>query len=233
MATANYSQAFFEYLEEWENHLKEISLQEAAPIPAHTVVISSDMIKGFCTIGPLASDRIASIIPRIVSLFEKCWRHGISNIVLIQDEHEQDAVEFGAYPAHCVRGSEEAQAVDEFKDLPFYDKMIIIRKNSIAAELNTALKAWMDAHPDIDTYIIVGDCTDICIYQLAMYLRMNANANQQMRRVIVPADYVETYDRSPAIARIEGGFPHPGDLLHDIFLYHMALNGIEIVRRIG
>jgi nicotinamidase-related amidase len=233
MATANYRQAFFEYLEEWENHLKEISLEEAAPNPAHTVVISSDMIKGFCTIGPLASSRITSVIPHIVSLFERCWAYGIQNIVLIQDEHEPDAVEFNAYPAHCVRGSEEAQAVDEIKDLPFYDKLIIIRKNSIAAEVNTALKAWMDAHPDIETFIIVGDCTDICVYQLAMYLRMNANANQQIRRVIVPADYVETYDREPAIARIEGGFPHPGDLLHDIFLYHMALNGIEIVRRIN
>jgi hypothetical protein len=26
-----------------------------------------------------------------------------------------------------------------------------------------------------------------------------------------------------------GSLPHPGDLLHLVFLYHMALNGVEIV----
>jgi nicotinamidase-related amidase len=226
-------QAFFEYLEEWENHLKVVPLVQAAPDPTRTVIFSSDMVKGFCSIGPLASTRIASIIPHVVSLFENCWDYGIHNIVLVQDEHEKDAIEFGAYPVHCVRGSEEAQAIDEFKNLPFYDQMSIIHKNSISAALNTALKDWIDTHPDIDTFIIVGDCTDICIYQLAMYLRMDANANQQQRSVIVPADCVETFDRPATIAQIEGGFPHPGDLLHNLFLYHMALNSIEIVRRIG
>jgi hypothetical protein len=24
--------------------------------------------------------------------------------------------------------------------------------------------------------------------------------------------------------------PHPGDLMHAFFLYHMALNGVEVVR---
>ena len=233
MSHTKNSQAFFEFLKEWENDLKVMPLVQAAPHPTHTVVISSDMIKGFCSIGPLASSRIASIIPHVVTLFENCWDYGVHNIVLVQDEHEKDAVEFGAYPVHCVRGSEEAQAIDEFTSLPFYDQIIIIRKNSISAALNTALKDWIDAHPDIDTFIIVGDCTDICIYQLAMYLQMDANAYQKQRKVIVPADCVETYDRPAAIAQVEGGFPHPGDVLHGVFLYHMALNGIEIVRRIG
>jgi hypothetical protein len=34
------------------------------------------------------------------------------------------------------------------------------------------------------------------------------------------------------VARRLGGLPHAGDLLHLIFLYHMALNGIEIVREV-
>ncbi|NTV36699.1 MAG: cysteine hydrolase, partial [Anaerolineaceae bacterium] len=31
---------------------------------------------------------------------------------------------------------------------------------------------------------------------------------------------------------VQGGFPHPGDLLHATFLYHMALNGIEVVKEV-
>ena len=27
-----------------------------------------------------------------------------------------------------------------------------------------------------------------------------------------------------------GAFPHPGDFFHQVFLYHMALNGIQVVR---
>ncbi|MDZ4158749.1 MAG: cysteine hydrolase, partial [Anaerolineaceae bacterium] len=69
--------------------------------------------------------------------------------------------------------------------------------------------------------------------QLAMHLRLDANARQVERRVIVPVNCVETYDRPLETARAEGGLPHPGDLLHSIFLYHLVLNGIEVVRQIG
>jgi hypothetical protein len=29
---------------------------------------------------------------------------------------------------------------------------------------------------------------------------------------------------------VRGDRPHPGDLFHQTFLYHMALNGIQVVR---
>jgi hypothetical protein len=34
------------------------------------------------------------------------------------------------------------------------------------------------------------------------------------------------------VARSLGILPHAGDLLHLIFLYHMALNGIEVVAHV-
>jgi hypothetical protein len=48
-------------------------------------------------------------------------------------------------------------------------------------------------------------------------------------RVVVPADCVDTYDLPVAVAQSLGALPHAADLLHLIFLYHMALNGIEVV----
>ena len=81
---------------------------------------------------------------------------------------------------------------------------------------------------------MVGDCTDLCTYNLAMYLRMRANAyNITGVEVIVPANAVDTYDLPPELARAIGAFAHPGDFFHQVFLYHMALNGIQIVSELS
>jgi nicotinamidase-related amidase len=95
--------------------------------------------------------------------------------------------------------------------------------------LNTGLNEWLAAHPGVDTFIVVGDCTDLCTYQLAMHLRLDANARQLQRRVIVPVDCVDTYDRPVAAAQQQGGFAHDAELLHAVFLYSMALNGVEVL----
>ncbi len=226
------SQPFLDDLDDWLQQLKTISMAEAAPQPPNTTVISVDIIKGFCTVGPLSGPRVAGIVDGIAALFQRAWAHGIRHIILSQDTHDPDAVEFGAWPPHCVRGSEEAETVEEFKRLPFFDQIVVFEKNSISSAEKTGLNAWIADHPEIDTYILVGDCTDLCVYQLAMQLRLEANAYQLQRRVIVPEECVQTYDRSLDAARREGGFAHPGDLMHAVFLYHMALNGIEVVRAV-
>jgi hypothetical protein len=64
---------------------------------------------------------------------------------------------------------------------------------------------------------------------MAMHLRLDADARQLKRRVIIPADCVQTYDFPTAAAIQAGAKPHPGDILHEFFLYHLALNGVEVV----
>jgi len=226
------SQDFLAYLEQWEANLPETTLSAAVVQPEHTAILSVDIINGFCYEGPLASPRVAGIVEPTAQLFKAAWKYGIHNIVLIQDTHEPDAVEFGAWPAHAVRGTSEAETVDVFKALSFFDQIIKLEKNSISSELNTGLVEWLAAHPELDTFIAVGDCTDLCTYQLAMQLRLEANSTQLMRRVIVPADCVDTYDLPMKTAQMIGAMPHPGDLLHAIFLYHMALNGVEVVAKV-
>ncbi len=65
-----------------------------------------------------------------------------------------------------------------------------------------------------------------------MELKVRANALDLPRRVIVPANAVNTYDLPVAAAEKIGALPHDGDLLHALFLYQMALNQIEVVREI-
>lgn len=226
------SMAFLEYIEVFPSKLMDMKLSDAVRDPDKTAIFSVDVINGFCHEGPLASPRVKGIIQPIVNLFRMSWNNGVKNIVLMQDTHEPDAVEFGQYPPHCIRGTSESEAVPEFKELPFYNAMTVIEKNSIDASLNTGLIDWIESHPQVDTYIVVGDCTDLCIYQIAMYLRLDANARQLQRRVIVPANTVDTYDMPVETARQVGAMPHDAEILHALFLYHMELNGVEVVCQI-
>ncbi len=223
---------FLDYLSGWAAGLPGLSLNEAIPVPDRTAIVSVDVINGFCYEGPLSSPRVANIVYPIATLFQKAWDKGVTDIVLVQDTHEPDAVEFAQWPAHCVRGTSEAETVAAFKELPFFDQVVTLPKNSINASLNTGLREWQSDHPDIETYIITGDCTDLCTYQLAMHLRLQANAKQVERQVILPANCSDTYDLPVETARSLGAFPHPANLMHLVFLYHMALNGVKVVRGI-
>jgi nicotinamidase-related amidase len=224
---------FLAYLENWQAQMEPVLLAKVINDPDKVAILSVDVTNGFCYEGPLASPRVASIVEPIASLFTSAWAQGVRQIILCQDAHEPDAVEFSAWPPHCVSGTHEAQTVDSFKALPFYNQLIVLPKNSISSTTNTGLEVWMLSHPEIDTFIVVGDCTDLCTYQLAMQLRVDANARQMTRRVIVPANCSDTYDYSIEAAGGQGGLPHPAELMHAIFLYHMALNGIEVVQALS
>lgn len=229
---AENSQPFLDYVEAWLNHLPNISAAELIVNPQKVALISVDMIKGFCSMGPLSSPRVADIITPIVNLMQTAQNAGVRNFVLTQDSHEKDAVEFNSFAPHCIRGTEEAETIEAFKNLPFYEEMIVVEKNSLASGLNTGFNHWLELHPEVDTFILVGNCTDLCIYEAAMQLRLDANAHQLKRRVILPENCIATYDLNLDTAQSLNIFPHPGDLMHAVFLYHMALNGIEIVQAI-
>jgi nicotinamidase-related amidase len=226
------SQPFLDYLSGFQSGLPSLPLNTLVDDPQHIAIICVDVTNGFCHEGQLASPRVKGIIAPIVSLFEKAWSAGVRHILLPQDTHEPQAVEFGQFPPHCVRGTAEAETVPEIKALPYYEHMVVMEKNSIHSGMNTHLNAWIAAHPEVDTFIVVGDCTDLCTYQLAMHLRLEANARQLQRRVVVPADCVDTYDMPVDLAQKIGALPHDADLLHAVFLYHMALNGVDVVSRI-
>ncbi len=223
------SEPFVQYILDWEASLPSQPLAAVVEDAARTVVISVDMINGFCHVGPLSSPRIKDIINPIVTLFNDAYALGIRQFVLTQDTHDPDAVEFGSYPPHCVRGTEESDSVPEFKALPFYDEMAVFEKNSTNSFINTGLEDFLSARPELDTFIVVGDCTDLCTYQLAMHLRLRANAQNLQQRVILPVDCVDTYDLPVDTAKEIGAVPHDGDLLHHIFLYSMMLNGVDVV----
>lgn len=191
------------------------------------------MVVGFCSQGNLASPRVAGLIPNVVDLFCRAHAHGIRHFVLVQDTHSQDAPEFRSFPPHCIRGTEESQTIPELQALPFSSEFTVIEKNSLHPSIGTGLERWLEHHPELRDLIVIGDCTDLCTYSLAMHLRLRANAyGLKEQRVVVPANAVDTYDMPIDTAREVGALAHPGDLFHHLFLYHMALNGVQVVRAI-
>ncbi len=218
------------FITNWLETLADERLDEIVRDPAIGAVFCTDMTIGFCDQGPLASERVDNLSEMIAQLFQRCWDYGIRDFVLPHDTHTPDNPEFRSWPPHCVRGTIEAQIIPELARLPFAEHFTIIEKNSLNPAIETGFDAWLDEHPEIQLAIVAGNCTDLCVYQLAMHLRMRANAKGLTGYdVVVPMNVVDTFD-IPLEAAKEGGFPHPGDYFHNVFLYHMAMNGIRIVK---
>jgi nicotinamidase-related amidase len=229
------SRPFIQWMLDWKTGLKPASLQSLMQNgdPRTVGIISVDVIEGFCTVGPLSSPRVNQIVQPIVDLFKLAWDCGVRDIALPQDTHPQDAVEFANYAPHCIRGTVESETVAAFKALPFFDKLAIFPKNSINSGLAPGFDDWVNARPQVKTWITVGDCTDLCTHQLAMHMRLSANQNQRRGiRVVLPVNTVDTYDLPVQTAQELGIVPHDAEFMHLVFLYNMMQNGVEIVTEI-
>lgn len=232
------SRPFLVWLVDWYNSRPALPLAElldgVEDRPDRVAVLAVDVTVGFCHDGALASPRVGKIVKPVARLFQRSHRAGVRHFLLPQDTHSENAVEFDSFPPHCVSGTSESITVPELRDLPFSNLYQVMEKNSIRSDIDTELNAWLDDHPEVTTFIVVGDVTDICVYQLALHLRARANSrNLPDTRVIVPVDGVNTFDIPVDVAQKIGAMPHPGNLIHLIFLYSMAQNGIEIVAEVS
>jgi nicotinamidase-related amidase len=201
-----------------------------------------DVLKGFCETGPLASPRVNGMVEPVAALAEVLVQKGLppENIVFLNDAHSADAPEFSAFPSHCLRGSREAEVVDRLKPLAETPGVQVFSKNAISGlfgvnERGERFHAWLEQEfqKGPSTFLVVGDCTDLCIYQNAMGIRLLANELNASARVIVPVTHVRTYDLPAAEAKRLGALAHDGDFMELVFLYHLLLNGVEVVRGLG
>ena len=174
-----------------------------------------DMNNGFAKEGALSSPRVEEIIDPIAD-FGKVISSKINTIVAFTDTHDEDAVEFKSYPAHCLRGDIESEVV---KEILAIDNLEIIEKNST----NGFFAIDIEKYKNLDNFIVVGCCTDICVYQFVLTLKTYFNQNNLDKNIIVPMNLVETYDIDMV---------HSGDFLNTIFLNSMMQNGINVVKDI-
>lgn len=183
-----------------------------------TALVIVDMINGFAREGALQSPRVEEMIPQITELSKKCDELEVTKLAFA-DSHTIASPEFDAYPAHCMAGTYEGEIVDEIKEVGGYT---LIPKNSTNGFLEDEFQKWLKENQQVNTFIITGDCTDICIQQFAITLKTWFNKQNKKVRVIVSINTVETFDLGM----------HNSDLTNVMALYNMIINGVEVVKTI-
>ena len=200
-----------------KNNLNNLPMKNLSDLDlSKTELFIVDINNGFAKEGALYSPRIENLINPIVN-FTKSVSNDIKNIIAFTDYHTLDSIELLSYPKHCIEDTLECEIIDELKDIK---NIKIIKKNST----NGFFALENLNFENIDNIIIVGDCTDICIYQLAITLKSYFNQHNINKNIIVPVNLVDTYHVDNS---------HPAELLNIVFLNSMIQNGIEVVKYIN
>ena len=190
--------------------------------PHSTALIVVDMVNGFAREGALASPRVGALAAPIAALTRACRKKGMP-VVAFADTHTPDSAELAAYPPHCLRGTAESELVPEMRECAGEDmpgSFTLIEKNSTSGFVEPVFDAWRRENPHIGAYVVVGDCTDICIHQFALTAKAFANTRNRPLRVIIPAALADTFD-APG---------HAADLANAAALYSLRANGAELCR---
>ncbi len=200
-----------------KNNLDKLPIKNISDLDLKkTELFIVDINNGFARKGSLYSPRIENLINPIVE-FTKSISKDIKNVVAFTDYHTSDSIELLSYPIHCIENTVECEIVDELKSI---ENLKIINKNST----NGFFALNNINFENTDNIIIVGDCTDICIYQLAITLKSYFNQYNINKNIIVPINLVDTYHTDNI---------HPAELLNIVFFNSMIQNGIEVVKCIN
>lgn len=198
--------------------LENLKVEE---LVGEAALIIVDMNNGFARKGPLYSPRIEALIPEVSRIAHIFASEKSLPLIIVNEDHKEDSREFDSYPPHCIRGTEESQIISELDDIQ--NKIIIGKNCTNAFAVDEFKKIFMDIYgKGIKKFVVVGDCTDICIYQAAVSMQTYFNHNGYDGEVIVPIYAVDTYNLDET--------NHHGDLMNVVFLYSMIGNGVKVVR---
>jgi nicotinamidase/pyrazinamidase len=155
------------------------------------VLIVVDMLNGFLIPGaPLyCGEASRRIIPFVKEMIDSYNREG-SPVIFLADNHTPDDPEFAMFPPHCVKGTEEAQVIDELKENAGRD--IIIPKTRFSGFYKTDLgNILAEMRPDLVE--VVGVCTNICVLYTVEGLRNRDYSVRVHRRGVASFD-VEAHE---------------------------------------
>ncbi len=162
------------------------------------------MQNGFLREGNLASADCLAVLPAVVAEVEAALAAG-DLVVFTADTHDPDDREFEVFPVHCLRGTSEADLVDELRGYLGRDGVHLVRKRRYSALFDTDLEALLHRH-GVAAVRICGVCTDICV------LHTTADLRNRDVAVTVAAAATATFD-APA---------HPAAAVREQSLSHMA-----------
>lgn len=161
------------------------------------MLIVVDMVNGFVKEGVLHDKNIELIIPRIKELVEKNLKDE-ELTVFIKDTHNEDAVEFKRFgnTKHCVKGTSEAELVDELKVYEGLENTISIEKNSTSYMEAPKFRKLISDLINLKEIDVVGCCTDICDFNGTMGLSNYLNEWNRDVIISVHQDACATYSET-------------------------------------
>lgn len=157
-------------------------------------LIVVDMVNGFVREGVLHDKKIADVIPRQIEIIEEYAKQG-GLIIIVKDTHEKNATEFKRFgnTEHCVKGTYEAELVDELKQFEVLENTISVEKNSTSFMEAPKFREIIKEATNIKQFDVVGCCTDICDFNGTMGLANYCDEWNRDVEIFVHKDAVATY----------------------------------------
>ncbi|PZS24424.1 MAG: hypothetical protein DLM60_00340 [Pseudonocardiales bacterium] len=184
------------------SHSRRHGQTEEASVVSELLVVV-DMQNGFIRQGNLASDRCLAVLPAVRREVDEALAAG-RRVLFTADTHEIDDAEFAVFPEHCLRGTPEADLVDELLPLLVRDDVVLLRKRRYSALFETEMEGHLHRF-GIDSVRICGVCTDICV------LHTTADLRNRDFPVTVAVQATGTFD----------GPGHPADAVQESSLMHI------------
>lgn len=127
-------------------------------------LIVVDMVNGFVREGGLHDKYIEHTIARQLELIEEYQKEN-ELIIFIKDTHELDSVEHNRFGdiKHCIKGTNEAELIDEFKIYENDKNVLTFEKNSTSFREAPGFIEAINEAENITEFDVVGCCTDICV----------------------------------------------------------------------
>lgn len=185
-----------------------------------TAAIVIDMINGFAKEGALASPIVDGISSNIAKNLTNLTG---STVLFFVDQHVEGSAELDVYPSHCLLMTEEAEIVPELQ-MFLNDDTTVIGKNSVNGFFAEGFMDWFKENENVERYVVMGCCTDICILNFTLSLKSYLNQHNIRKEVIVPIDSVATFDNK--------AHNHPSYVMGLMALKLMYESGITLVKSI-
>ncbi len=172
-------------------------------------IVIIDMLNDFILKGaPLECAKGREIIEPIKKLIEQGRKKNIP-IIYVADSHDPDDREFEIWPSHAVENTKGSEVIDDLKP---EKGDIIIKKKTYDGFFRTNLDEVLK-EKNIDTLILTGVCTDICI------LHTGSSATLLGYKVKVPKEGVAALtdeDHKFALKHLENVLKSEVDSLENI-----------------
>ena len=157
------------------------------------VLYMIDMNNGFVNFGPMANQKYNELVPEQLKMLEK-FRRENGQINFILEAHDKNANEFKTYPAHCIKGTPEAEVIPEFKKYQLALGARTFYKNCINGMLNKDVQEQLRTLRCLREIVIEGVCADLCVMDFA---RTNARFLDEINKeakIFVVRKAIDTFD---------------------------------------